>query len=129
MLNFCPSDPGTEVSNLREYMAKISPMTHIDAMSGKYARTDKVYTRVRKFDEQVIGVRVKHPVTNDPPSAAQQTVYDKFKAIHALVKTALADSAQKATLRTEWLQQHKCKTLYGYTFHKLYNESLNPQNP
>lgn len=110
-------------------MATISPMTHIDSMKGKYARTDKVYTKVRKFDEQTIGVRLKHPVTNIPPSEAQQAVYDKFKAIRALVKTALADTAQKATLHKEWLQQHKCKSLYGYVFRKLYLESLNPQNP
>ena len=104
-------------------------MTHIDTMSGKYARTDKVYTKVRKFDDQIIGVRLKHPSTNEPPSAAQQTVYDKFKTIHAQVKTALADAAQKATLRTEWLQQHKYKTLTGYAFHKFYIESLTPENP
>ena len=96
-------------------------MTHIDSMKGKYAKSDKVYTKVRKFDEQTIGIRLKHPVTNDPPSAAQQTVQDKFKAVHAQVKTALADPAQKATLREEWLQQTRCKTLTGYVFRKLYN--------
>ena len=110
-------------------MARIEPMTHIDTMSGKYARTDKVYTKVRKFDDQVIGVRLKHPVTNDPPSTAQQTVYDKFKTIHALVKSAMADAQQKATLRAEWLLQHKYKTLTGYAFHKFYIESLTPENP
>lgn len=104
-------------------------MTHIDKMSGKYSRTDKVYTRVRKSDNQVIGVRLKNPVTNDPPSAAQQTVQEKFKTIHAQVKTALADSAQKATLKAEWQQQRKCKTLQGYVFHKFYAQSLTSQNP
>ena len=103
-------------------MAKIEPMTHIDSMKGKYAKTDKVFTKVRKFDEQVIGVRLKHPVTNNPPSAAQQTVQDKFKVVYAQVKAALADPAQKATLREEWQQQKKCKTLTGYVFHKLYNQ-------
>ena len=110
-------------------MAKIEPMTHIDVMKGKYAKTDKVYTKVREFDNQVIGVRVKHPVTNDPPSAAQQTVQEKFKTVHAQVKTALADAEQNATLREEWLQQRKCKTLRGYAFRKFYLESLTPQNP
>ena len=104
-------------------------MTHIDSMSGKYARTDKVYTKVRKFDNQVIGVRLKHPVTNDPPSAAQLTVRDKMIATAALVKTALADAEQKSALREEWLQQHKYKTLWGYAFHKFYLQSLTPQNP
>lgn len=103
-------------------MAAISPMTHIDTMKGKYAKTDKVFTKVRKFDDQVIGVRLKHPVSNDPPSAAQKTVQDKFKAVYAQVKTALADPDQKATLRAEWQQQKKCKTLTGYAFHKLYNQ-------
>lgn len=104
-------------------------MTHIDSMSGKYAKSDKVYTKVRKFDEQVIGVRLKNPVTNDPPSAAQQTVQEKFKTIHAQVKTALADAEQKAAIKAEWLQQRKYKTLQGYAFRKFYNESLTPSNP
>lgn len=105
-------------------MAKISPMTHIDSMMGKYAKSDQVYTKVRKFDEQTIGVRLKHPVTNNPPSAAQLTAQEKFKTIFTQVQTALADSEQKAALRKEWQQQHKCKTLQGYTFRKLYLQSL-----
>lgn len=49
-------------------MAKINPMSHIDSFSGKYHRTDEVYTKIRAFDEQVIGVRLKHPNTNYPPT-------------------------------------------------------------
>ncbi len=104
-------------------------MTHIDSMKGKYAKSDKVYTKVRKFDELTIGVRLKRPVTNDPPSAAQQTVQEKFKTIHAQVKTALADAEQKAALKAEWKQQKRCKTLTGYVFSKFYAQSLTPQNP
>lgn len=96
-------------------------MTHIDAMSGKYAKTDQVYTRVRKFDEQVIGIRLKHPATNEPPSSAQQAAQTKLTAAVARAKTALADTAQKAELRTEWKAQKKYKTLFGYTVHKFYN--------
>ena len=110
-------------------MAFISPMTHIDSMKGKYAKSDKVYTKVRKIDEQTIGVRLKNPVTNEPPSAAQQTVQEKFKTIHAQVKTALADAEQKAALQEEWAKQRRCKTLWGYAFRKFYNLSLTPQNP
>ena len=110
-------------------MAKIEPMTHLDAMVGKYSRTDRVYTKVRKVDNQVIGVRVKHPVTNDPPSAAQQTVQEKFITIQAQVNTALADAEQKAALTAEWHKQRKCKTLRGYAFRKFYRQSLTPQNP
>lgn len=104
-------------------------MTHIDSMKGKYAKTDKVYTKVRKFDERTIGVRLKHPVTNEPPSAAQQTVQEKFKTISAQVKTALADAEQKAVLTAEWQKQRKCKTLQGYAFRKFYKQSLTPENP
>lgn len=110
-------------------MAHIEPMTHIDSMKGKYAKTDKVYTKVRKFDERTIGVRLKHPVTNEPPSAAQQTVQEKFKTIYAQVKTALADAEQKAALTAEWQKQRKCKTLQGYAFRKFYKQSLTPENP
>ena len=102
-------------------MAKISPMTHIDTMTGKYAKTDKVYTKVRKFDDQVIGVRLKHPVTNEPPTAGQLAVQTKLATVAAAVKTALADAAQKATLKAEWKAQRKYKTLTSYVFHKLYN--------
>lgn len=110
-------------------MATISPMTHIDTMNGKYSRTDSVYTKVRKFDNRVIGVRIKNPVTNEPPSAAQQTAQAKMKAVAALAKAALADAEQNATLREEWLQQRKCKTLWSYAFRKFYLESSTPQNP
>ena len=110
-------------------MARIEPFTHIDRMQGKYSRTDKVYTKVRKVDNQVIGVRLKNPVTNDPPSAAQQTVQEKFITIQAQVNTALADAGQKAALQEEWSKQRKCKTLRGYAFRKFYRQSLTPENP
>ena len=104
-------------------------MTHIDSMKGKYAKTDKVYTKVRKFDNQVIGVRLKNPVTNEPPSAAQQTVQAKMTAVAALVKAAFADADQKAEIRAEWQQQRRYKTLTSYAFHKFYAQSSTPQNP
>ena len=96
-------------------MVKLEAFTHLDTMRGKYAKTDKVYTKVRKFDEQIIGVRLKHPVTNDPPSAGQRQAQEKFATTHALVKT------RKAELKAEWKKQQKCKTLTGYVFHKLYH--------
>ena len=104
-------------------------MTHLDSMAGKYSRTDKVYTRVRKFDNQVIGVRLKNPVTNEPPSAAQQTAQAKMRTVAAQAKAALADADQKAALQEEWAKQRRCKTLWGYTFRKFYNQSLTPNNP
>lgn len=102
-------------------MAKLEAFTHLDTMRGKYAKTDKVYTKVRKFDEQIIGVRLKHPVTNDPPSEGQRQAQEKFATIHALVKTTLADTTRKAELKAEWKKQQKYKTLTGYVFHKLYH--------
>ena len=103
-------------------MAHIEPMTHIDSMSGKYAKTDQVYTKIRKFDERTIGVRLKHPATNQPPSAGQQTAQQKLAAAAARVKTAMADAEQKAALKAEWKAQRKYKTLIAYAFHKLYNQ-------
>ena len=97
-------------------------MTHLDSVRGKYARTDKVYTRIRKFDNQTIGVALKHPVTNDPPSEKQKTVQDKFKTVHAKVSTVLADATQRTQYVTDWKSQHKYKTLRGYIFAKLYDE-------
>ena len=104
-------------------------MTHIDTMTGKYAKTDQVYTKVRKFDDQVIGVRLKHPATNTPPSAAQLAAQMKMATVAALVKTAMADTEQKAALQEEWSKQRKCKTLWGYAFRKFYMQSVTPENP
>lgn len=96
--------------------------TPFDSNKGKYAKTDQIFFKIRKFDERTIGVRMKHPATNEPPTAGQQAAQEKMKAVAAQVKTALADPAQKATLKAEWKAQRKCKTLTGYTFRKLYNE-------
>lgn len=103
-------------------MAKIDIMTHFDAAHGKYARTDKVYTRVRKFDNRTIGVALKHPVTNDPPTAAQEAVQDKFKSVQTKVNAAMADPTQRAAYILKWKSQHKYKTLRSYIFAQLYDK-------
>ena len=108
-------------------MAIINPMTHIDSMKGKYSKTDSVYTRIRAFDEATIGVRLKHPTTNEPPSAAQKQAQDLFATVAAKVKAALADATQKADYKAQWKAQRKYKTLTSYIFHKLYEqETTNP---
>ena len=108
-------------------MAKINPMTHIDSMQGKYSKSDRVYTRVRKFDELTIGIRLKHPATNEPPTTAQQAVQDLFTTVASKVKTALADASQRAQYKADWKKQKKYKTLTSYVFHKLYEaETANP---
>ena len=108
-------------------MAKLKMMTHLDAVTGKYSKTDEVYTKVRKFDNQVIGVRMKHPVDNNPPTAAQQQAQENFATLVAAVNTALADAEQKATYKAAWKKQKKYKTLRGYVFH-LKNNDLNSSN-
>ena len=110
-------------------MSKISLMTHLDGVTGKYSKTDKVYTKVRKFDGQTIGIRMKNPATNQPPTAEQEAVQEKFTQIAAQVKAALADAEQKAALKVEWKRQRRCKTLKGYAFRKFYLQSITPQNP
>ena len=101
--------------------------TPYDSNKGKYARTDQIYFKIRKFDEATFGVRLKHPTDNQPPTAAQQTAQTLFTTVAAKVKTALADASQKATYKTEWKAQRKYKTLWSYVFHKLYEqETTNP---
>ena len=102
-------------------MAQLNMATPFDSNKGKYAKTDQIYFKIRKIDEKTFGVRMKHPATNQPPSAAQQAVQDKMKTVMAQVKTVLADPAQKATYKEKWLKQRKCKTLTGYVFRELYN--------
>ena len=98
-----------------------------DAEQGKYSKSDQIYFKVRKFDNQVIGVRLKHPTDNQPPTAAQKTAQDTFTTVAAKVKTALADASQRAQYKAEWKAQRKYKTLTSYIFHKLYlAETTNP---
>ena len=101
-------------------MAKMNMSSPYDSNNGKYARTDQIYFKIRKFDEQTIGVRMKHPATNEPPSAGQQTSQQRLAAVAEQVKTALADPQQKASYKEKWHKQRKCKTLTGFVFRELY---------
>lgn len=83
-------------------MSKINMATPFDSNNGKFAQTDQIYFKIRKFDEQVIGVRLKNPATNQPPSAGQQAAQQKLAAAAARVKAAMADAEQKAALKAEW---------------------------
>lgn len=67
-------------------MAKLNMATPFDSNKGKYAKTDQIYFKTRRFDEQVIGVRQKHPTTNEPPTAGQQAVQAQFATVAAQVK-------------------------------------------
>ena len=101
--------------------------TPYDSNKGKYARTDQIYFKIRKFDEATFGVRLKHPTDNQPPTAAQQTAQTLFTTVAAKVKTALADATQKADYKAQWKAQRKYKTLTSFIFHKLYEqETTNP---
>ena len=104
-------------------MAKVNMMTHMDSVSGKYHHTDKVYTKIRKFDEQVIGVRLKNPVTNVPPSEKQAIAQQKMTTITAQAKAIYADAEQLATYRAAWKKQKKIPTLIGYITAQLYKQS------
>lgn len=104
-------------------MAKVNMMTHFDSVSGKYHRTDKVYTKIRKFDEQVIGVRLKNPVTNEPPTEAQAAAQQKMASVAAQAKAIYADPEQLATYRAAWKKQKKISTLIGYISAQLYKQS------
>lgn len=104
-------------------MAKITAMVHLDRISGKYHRTDKVYTRVRKFDNQIIGVALKNPVTNDPPSEGQAAAQQKLSSMAEQAKAIFADAEQLATYRSSWQKQKKIPTLSGYIYAQLYKQS------
>lgn len=104
-------------------MAKIQPMTHMDSMSGKYNRTDKVYTRVRKFDNQVIGVALKNPVRNQPPTEAQTIVQQKMTSVAAQAKAIFSDPTQLATYKASWKKQRRIPTLSGYIYAQLFKQS------
>ncbi|MBP5642291.1 MAG: hypothetical protein J6W92_04430 [Paludibacteraceae bacterium] len=109
-------------------MARIEPMTHLDSMKGKYAKTDRVYTRVRKIDDAIIGVRLKHPVTNDPPSTKQLAAQVLFTTVQGKVAEDIADPTKLAAYKTQFAKQRKYKTLRGFIFHKLYLEEVEDQN-
>ena len=98
-------------------------MIHLDRISGKYNRTDRVYTRVRKFDNQIIGVALKNPVTNEPPTEAQAAAQQKLSSVVAQAKAIFSDSSQLATYRAAWKKQKKIPTLQGYIYAQLYKQS------
>ncbi len=98
-------------------------MTHLDSFSGKYHHTDNVYTKIRKFDEQVIGVRLKNPVTNVPPSEKQAAVQQKMTTVAAQAKAIFSDAEHLATYRAAWKKQKKIPTLTGYVYAQLYKQS------
>ncbi len=101
--------------------------TPYDSNKGKYARTDQIYFKIRKFDEATFGVRLKHPTTNEPPTAAQKTAQDLFTTVAGKVKLALQDASQRAQYKADWKAQRKYKTLTSFIFHKLYEaETTNP---
>lgn len=104
-------------------MAKINPMSHIDSFSGKYNRTDEVYTKIRAFDEQVIGVRLKHPNTNYPPTPGQAAAQQKMTTIAAQAKAIFSDPTQLATYRADWKKQKRIPTLTGYVYAQLYKQA------
>ena len=98
-------------------------MIHLDRISGKYNRTDRVYTRVRKFDNQVIGVALKNPVRNQPPSAGQATAQQKMSSVAAQAKAIYSDPTQLAEFRTAWKKQRRIPTLSGYIYAQLYKQA------
>ena len=104
-------------------MAKIQPMIHMDSMSGKYNRTDRVYTKVRKFDNQVIGVALKKPVRNQPPTEAQATVQQKMANVAAQAKAIFSDPTQLATYKASWKKQKRIPTLSGYIYAELFKQA------
>ncbi len=97
-------------------------MTHLDSVKGKYAKSDKVYTKVRKTDQLVIGVRLKNPPTNQPPTAGQKTAQDKLAAVAANVKTAFATPETIAQYKADFKKQRRFKTLTGFVFHKEFQK-------
>ena len=104
-------------------MSKINVMTHFDSISGKYSKTDKVYTKVRKVDNLTIGVALKHPATNQPPTTGQAAAQAKLTATVAAVATEMADTSKLATYKEAWRKQRKYKTVRGFIFAKLYNQT------
>ena len=98
-------------------------MTHLDGISGKYHHTDKVYTRVRKFDNQIIGVALKNPVTNDPPTEAQAAAQQKMASIAQQAQAIFQDQAQLLVYRTAWKKQKKIPTLTAFIYAELYKQA------
>lgn len=96
--------------------------TPYDSNKGKYARTDQIYFKIRTFDENTFGVRLKHPTTNQPPTAGQKAAQDMLTLVAGKVKTELADASKRANHKIAWKAQRKYKTLWSYVFHKLYEQ-------
>ena len=90
-----------------------------DAEKGKFAKSDQIYFRIRRFDNAVFAVRLKNPSRNNPPTPAQEEAQQLFTDNAAKLKLIFADETQKAELKEAWLKQRKYKTFTGYVFHHV----------
>ena len=106
-------------------MAEIKPMALIESMKKKVCEHSDVYFRTNKKTGKVTTGKLCNPSTKEP-SAAQIKAKERFAKVSAAVRTILADPAQKSALESEYKEQHKYGSLFGYAMHKLnsnYDES------
>ena len=100
-------------------MAKIKPMELIAQMSGKVcSHSDTCF--VMKNGSQFTG-KICNPYTGDP-TEAQMVARNKFKQTQESIK-ALSEE-QMMQYRTAFKKQKKYKTLRGYVFAQMYNETV-----
>lgn len=105
-------------------MAIIRNATPFDSIQRRFSGTDSIHFSNRKADNATIGVRIKHPYDGGS-SEAQQQARTAFMAAQAKVKEILADSTQRADYEKQFKAQHKCITLRGFIFRKVYGTTGN----
>ena len=107
-------------------MAEIKPMALIESMKKKVCEHSDVYFRTNKRTGKLC-----NPSTKEP-SVSQTAAKARFTKVQAAVRAILAGSSeQKTQLVTEYKNQTKYGSLFGYAMHKLngnYDQNGDPIN-
>ncbi|MBR5854350.1 MAG: hypothetical protein IKY87_01560 [Paludibacteraceae bacterium] len=110
-------------------MARITPSSPFSSVTGKFTRTDSIYTRANKHTGQLYGVRMENPNRVDNPTEAQQQAQSRFRDTWHEVDALLSDTVQRADyerLFREHIAQsrkrHKrpCSSLRTFVFRLLF---------
>lgn len=96
-------------------MARMQPSTPFDSAQHKFAKSDQIYFKVRKADNALLSVRMKHPYDGGN-SASQIAQRAKFNQAQVATTTALANAETRATYEAAFKKQRKYVTLRGYIF-------------
>ena len=103
-------------------MAKVTYIDPVEHISGKIAKKHKSVYSYRK-DINCKYISQPRP-SSVPPTSDQLALREEFARTVARVNQTMADEAQVNTYKEQFENQSKYKTLRGYIFAQMYNETV-----